>query len=62
MGPVLSHSQTELPLLNLNDVTLADEDTNSMPTDTANKAIQGNALPFALQCGNANGATWWPNL
>ena len=28
----------------LTDVTLADEDTNSIPTDNANRAIQGNAL------------------
>ena len=26
----------------LTDVTLADEDTNSIPTDNANRAIQGN--------------------
>ena len=44
MGPVLSHSQTELPLLNLNDVTLADEDTNSILTDNANRAMQVTAM------------------
>ena len=37
------------PLWNLTDVTLVDEDTNSILTDNANRAIQANAL----QCGNA---------
>ena len=36
----------------LTDVTLADEDTNSILTDSANKAIQGNV----------SYATWWPTL
>ena len=30
------------PFRDLTDVTLADEDTNSIQTDDANKAIQGN--------------------
>ena len=29
---------------NLTDVTLADQATNSIPTDDANMAIQGNAV------------------
>ena len=37
----------------LTDVTLAGEDSNSIPTDDANRAI--------LACGNASGATWWQN-
>ena len=33
--------------VDLTDVTLADEDTNSIPTDNANRAIQENV---AMQC------------
>ena len=33
---------SETPFANLTDVTLADEDTNSILTDNANRAIQGN--------------------
>ena len=37
---------------NLTDVTLADEDTNSILTDNANRAIQGNvAMPVAPSGG-----------
>ena len=42
MGLVLSHSVSETPFANLTDVTLADEDTNSIQTDNAKRAIQGN--------------------
>ena len=35
-------SVTDPLCANLTDVTLADEDTNSIQTDDANKAIQGN--------------------
>ena len=35
----------------LTDVTLADEDSNSIPTDNANRAM--------WQCSDA---TWWPTL
>ena len=42
----------------LTDVTLADEDTNSILPDNANRAIQGNFLNFIayviVQCGNAS--------
>ena len=38
MGPVLSMR----PFVNLTDVTLADEDTNSILTDNVNTTIQGN--------------------
>ena len=41
-GLFLSHSLTEPPFANLTDVTQADEDTNSILTDNANRAIQGN--------------------
>ena len=40
------------PFADLTDVTLADEDSNSIPTDNANRAIQGNVAS----------ATWWPTL
>ena len=36
------------PFADLTDMTLADEDTNSIITDNANRAIQGNV-----------DATWW---
>ena len=41
MGPFVSHSLEEL-FADLTYVTLADEDTNSIPNDNVNKAIQGN--------------------
>ena len=47
MGPVVSHKQTEGGCADLTDVTLADEDTNPILTDKANRAIQGNV---AWQC------------
>ena len=36
------HKQTPRRFVDLTDVTLADEDTNSILTDNANRAIQGN--------------------
>ena len=50
-------SQTHRPFWDLTDVTLADEDNNSIPTDDAN-TIDNNHR----QCDNARGATLWPNL
>ena len=47
-------SLTNTPFWNLND-----EDTNSILTDNANRAIQGNVANFGI---NASGAIWWPNL
>ena len=41
-------------------MTLADEDTNSILTDNANRAFQGNVA--TLEPSNASGAIWWPNL
>ena len=35
------------------DLTLTDEDTNSILIDNADRA---------KQCDNASDATWWPNL
>ena len=37
---------------NLTDVTLADEDTNSILTDDANRAIQGNVAMQVMQPGD----------
>ena len=62
----LSHSAT---FWNLTDVTLADEDTNAILTDNANRVIQGNAMwqfkwrnMVANFENNASGASWWPNM
>ena len=44
-GPIFvsgCHKQTNRPCVDLTDVTLADEDTNSILTDNANRAIQVN--------------------
>ena len=67
MGPVLSNSLQDL-VEDLTDVTLVDEDTKSILTDIANRAIQGNQamhVTFSLVCkfvSNASGAIWWSNL
>ena len=37
--------------VDLTDVTLADEHTNSILTNKANKAIQGNVAMQVTQCG-----------
>ena len=42
MGPFVSKLQTPRPFADLTDVTLVDEDTKSILTDNANRAIQGN--------------------
>ena len=51
------------PCVDLTDVTLADEDTNSIVTDNANRAIQGKwrhlVAKFAI---NASGAMLLPSL
>ena len=41
--------------LDLTDVTLADEDTNSILTDNANRAFQGNV---AMQVTQPGGQLW----
>ena len=46
--------------LDLTDVTLADEDTNSILTDNAKRAIQGNEAMQVMKT-NASGAIWWAN-
>ena len=51
----LDVSQSLQDCADLTDVTLIDEDSNSMPTDDVNRAILGNV---AMQAKS----TWWPNL
>ena len=51
LGPDVRPSVTETPCADLTDVTLADEDTNSIPTDNANMAIQGNVTMQVTQPG-----------
>ena len=52
--PWVQVSLTVTPCRDLNDVTLADEDTNSIPTDNANRAIIGNV---AIQVSPPGGQT-----
>ena len=44
-------SVTERPFADLTDVTLADEDTNSILTDNANRAFRGNVAMQVTQPG-----------
>ena len=46
MGPDVTESDT---FWELTDVTLANEDTNSTPTDNANDVIQGNVAMQDMQ-------------
>ena len=48
----LTHSLTPRICADLTDVTLADEDSNSIPTDDVNKAILGNV---AMQVAPSGG-------
>ena len=55
MGP----DDSERPCADLTDVTLADKDTNTIPTNNnTNKSIQGNVAMQVTQPGPG----WWPNL
>ena len=49
------------PRCTCTDVTLADEDTNSILADNAKRAIQGNEA-MQVMWTYASGAIWWPNL
>ena len=51
MGPGLSHSLSPRGCADLTDVTLADDDTNPIQTDNANRAIQGNVAMQVTQTG-----------
>ena len=54
---------SETPFANLTDVTLADEDTNSILTDNANRAIQGNvAMHVTLPGGQLWNQCKWCHL
>ena len=57
LGPDVSTT----PCVDLTDVTLADEDTNSIFADNAKGAIQGN-MAMQVMYTYASGAIWWPNL
>ena len=64
MGLSLSNSLT-VRFADLTDVTLADEDTNSILTDNANRAIQSNVamhVMFVKFGTNASVAIQWLNL
>ena len=50
MGPDVSHT----PFADLTDVTLADEDSNSIPTDDDNRAISGNVTMQVTPPGGTN--------
>ena len=53
MGPdSLTHSLTTRLCADLSDVTLADEDSNSIPTDDVNRAFPGNV---AMQVAPSDG-------
>ena len=51
MGPLFSNKLSETPYANLTDVTLADEYTNPILTDNANRAIQGNVAMHVMLPG-----------
>ena len=52
LGPdVRPSAVTEPPCADLTDVSLADEDNNSILTDNANRAIQGNVAMQVTQPG-----------
>ena len=50
MGLVVSHSIRDA-WFNLTDVTLADEDTNSILADNVNREIQGNVAMQIIKTG-----------
>ena len=51
MGSLLSNWLTERPCADLTDVTLADEDTNPILTDNANRTFHGNEAMQVTQPG-----------
>ena len=62
MDLVVSNSLS-IPCANLTDVTLADEDTNSILTDNAKRAIQGNvAMHVTLPGGQLWNQCKWCHL
>ena len=73
MGPDVTHSIQDF-FADLTDMTLADEDSKSIPTDDVNRAIQGNVAPLggqicnwfkkcqllAKSTANTSSVIWWP--
>ena len=55
MGSSLSNYVTKPPFADLTDVTLADEDTNPILTDGANRTFQSNV---AMQVTKPGGQLW----
>ena len=53
MGPDVSQSVQDY-FADLTDVTLADEDSNSIPTDDVNRAILGNVAMQVAPPGGQN--------
>ena len=53
MGPDLSNSLQDY-FADLTDVTLADEDSNLIPTDDVNRAILGNVAMQVAPPGGQN--------
>ena len=51
-------SQTPTPLWDLTELTLADDDTNPILTDNANRAIQGNVATQVMQPGGQLCKQW----
>ena len=54
MGLIVSKS-VSIPFADFTDVTLADEDTNSILADNANRAIQGNVAMQVTQVAPSGG-------
>ena len=55
MDPDVSNKLSPTPCQDLTDVILADEDTNSIPTDYVNRTIIGNV---AMQVASLGGQIW----
>ena len=55
MGPDVTQWLHTRLFADLTDVTLADEDSNSIPTDDVNRAIPGNV---AMQVAPSDGQHW----
>ena len=55
MGPDVSHWLHTRGFVDLTDVTLADEDSNTTPADYVNRAILGNV---AMQVEQPGGQNW----
>ena len=54
MGPDVSPSLSTRRFADLTDVTLADEDSNPIPTDDVNRAISGNVTMQVARPGGKN--------